>query len=283
MQSTSNYSRKLTPGPGANVYHDDRISRLSQRLNSIHNGLDIDRSAKHLDRLVEIETSMKRFEEEMNRKYDEGMRKVGELRNTLMSMKSENREAYSSYYVDGESRTGSIEAQGYSNNPRSEILQAERRLNELLQNEIFSRKSMEQRLIEIIDDRMERLRSEISKKDIEREELDSCVKRFVEVDIVRLGNAIKNEVEKYQAVENNLLAQLKGEVEKLSCMISDEVNTRQQSIDTLLDLMENLVQQITIDSRNERSERQNSEDTLLRLLEESLNRIQLVTSSITKS
>ncbi|KAJ1606112.1 MAL7P1.13-like protein [Cryptosporidium canis] len=269
-------------GSVGNVYQDDRISRLSQRLNSIHNGLDMDRSSKHLDRLAEIETSMKAFEEEMNRKYDEGMRKVSELRATLMSMRSENREAYSSYYLEAESRAGPKEDPSYSS-PKSELHQAERRLNELLQSEIFSRKSMEQRLIEIIDDRMDRLRSEISKKDIEREELDSCVKRFVEVDIVRLGHAIKNEVEKCQSIESNVLAQLREEIERLNCMINEEVNTRQQSIDTLLDLMENLVQQITIDTRNERSERQNSEDTLLRLLEESLNRIQIATSGITKS
>ncbi|KAH8583049.1 uncharacterized protein ELE39_003080 [Cryptosporidium sp. chipmunk genotype I] len=281
MQSTSGYSKKLTSGLGTNVYHDDRINRLSQRLNSIHNGLDIDRSTKHYDKLAEMEANMKRFEDDMNRKFDEGMKKVNELRSTLTILKTENRDIYSSYYVDHEAKASSTESQNYLN-PKSDILQAERRLNELLQSEIFSRKSMEQRLIEIIDERMERLRNEISKKDIEREELDSCVKRFVEVDIVRLGNAIKNEVDKCQAIENSVLSQLKEEVEKLSYLINDEVNTRQQSIDTLLDLMENLVQQITIDTRNERSERQNSEDTLLKLLEESLNRIQIATSTITK-
>lgn len=281
MQSTSNYLKKLASGPGTNVYHDDRISRLSQRLNSIHNGLDIDRSAKHYDKLAEMETNMKRFEEEMNRKYDEGMKKVNELKSTLMNLKSENREVCSSCYMDQEIKNNSMENQNYLK-PKSGILNAEKRLNELLQSEIFSRKSMEQRLIEIIDDRIENLRGEISKKDIEREELDSCVKRFVEVDIVRLGNAIKSEVEKCQTIENNLLSQLKEEIEKLSYLINDEVNTRQQSIDTLLDLMENLVQQITIETRNERSERQNSEDTILKLLEESLNRIQQATSNITK-
>ncbi|XP_665252.1 hypothetical protein, partial [Cryptosporidium hominis TU502] len=147
MHNTLSYSKKLTSGSGANVYHDDRINRLSQRLNSIHNGLDLDRSTKHYDKLAEMEASMKKFEDDMNRKYDEGMKKVNELKSTLMSLKSENREIYSSYCMDHETKANSIENQNYLN-PKSDILQAERRLNELLQSEIFSRKSMEQRLIE---------------------------------------------------------------------------------------------------------------------------------------
>ncbi|KAF7457095.1 KdE2, related [Cryptosporidium felis] len=276
MQSNLDHSRRPPSSSGVSIYYDDRISRLAQRLSGIHNGLEMDRSSKHFEKLAEVEGSMKRLEEEMNNRHEEGLRKVNELKSLLLGMKSQGQENYLA------PNTGA-EGQGVPNISSNDAFQVERRLNELLQSEIISRKTMEQRLVEVIDDRMEKLKSEILKKDLEREELDSCVKRFVQVDIVRLGNAIKNEIEKCQAIESNLILQLREEIERLNRVINEEVTARQQSIDTLLDLMENLVQQITVDSRNDRSERQNSEDTLLRLLEETLSRIQSVTSTITKS
>ncbi|KAH8740218.1 hypothetical protein FG386_001493 [Cryptosporidium ryanae] len=271
---------------GANVYQDDRINRLSQRLSSIHNGLDLDRSSKYTDKLLELELNIKKFDEEMTLKYQDGMKKLNNIRELVLDIKVENEREMKSCYEfkateleENNSGSQNAESAGFDG---IKLVQMEKRISELLQTEIYSRKTMEQRLMDMIDDKLDALKSEILKKDSERQELDDCVKKFVDIDIPRLGNAIKNEVENCKLIETNLNKQVKGEIEKLNSLLNEEVEARQQSIDALLDLIENLVQRIAVDTKTDRTERQNSEDTLLNLLGETLNRIQSVASSIVK-
>ncbi|KAH7648764.1 MAL7P1.13-like [Cryptosporidium bovis] len=264
---------------GVNVYQDDRINRLSQRLSSIHNGLDVDRSSKYTDKLSELESNIKKFDEEMTFKYEDGMKKLDEIRELVFDIKIENENEHKNECEYKAESEGNVKSSGFDG---VKLVHIEKRINELLQTEIYSRKTMEQRLMDIIDDKLDVLKSEMLKKDSERQELDNCVKKFVDIDIPRLGNAIKNEIENCKLIETSINKQIKDEIEKLNSIINEEVEARQQSIDALLDLMENLVQRIAIDTKADRTERQNSEDTLLNLLGETLNRIQSVASSIVK-
>ncbi|KAL7067290.1 hypothetical protein ACR3K2_22740 [Cryptosporidium serpentis] len=270
----SNQNIYKFPGSG---FQEDRFNRLNQRLNSIHTGFDIvnDKNPKFVKHLNEIESRISDVNNELNAKYQTEIRHIDQLRGLIIN----DTDGYDDFTNEKAPNTNS---NNFNTLMASNILQAESRLNQILENEILNRKNLECRLIDIINDRMDHLQSEITRRDAEREELDACVKRFVDFDIPRLSDAIRNEIDKCQSSENELLKKIEVEFTRLHEMIEDEIKIRQQSIDALLDLMENLVQQITLDARNDRSDRQASEDILMKLLEETLTRIQAATQSLYK-
>ena len=126
---------------------------------------------------------------------------------------------------------------------------------------------MERRLLAMIDDRANGLRSDIMKLGYDRDESVTYIKDCIENDIPKLREAVAIEIKDKDEASNEIVKKINGECNIIQKKIMDNKKNNEKSEEAMLDMLKVMVKNIKGELHFERLERESTQESLITLLE----------------
>jgi hypothetical protein len=164
---------------------------------------------------------------------------------------------------------------------REQVLQAkyrdmanlETKFTQLIEGEINTRKESDSRLIRLVDERFNSLRTELVRESKLRAENIDLVNNTLEADLPKLNEAIRVEGNEREEVDTAMMKRYTEELNKLNETIQNERKNREESETAIYDMLKDVVSKVKAEIDTEKKERETTEETLLGLLEETCNKL----------
>jgi len=244
------------------VYRD-RITNLTTKLSSMHEGLDKDRSSRY----DHLQVKMKQLDERLSASQDASQKKFGVLKDHVFLFQEtvkKEREIREQYIVSKE----------------QEIVKVDQALQIKLQEEQDERRGAEDRIRRVFEDKTTYLKDEILHSGQMRNDNEAKLRRFLEVDIPKLYEGLKEEVDNREAMEQRMLKKAMDEVTQLQGAILAEKKAREDTEEAILRMMEDVVTKMQAEIQTERRERERTEEMLLTLLNDTCQNLQAASSTL---
>jgi len=233
----------------------DRVSNLTTKLASMHEGLDKDRST----RFDSLHVKMKHLDERLAAQQDASQKKFCVLKDHMLVFQDSIKEEQAC-------------REELAQRKEEEILRIDKNLQVILQKEQEERKKAEQVILRVFEDKTAYLKDEISHSGKVRMDNEAKLRRFLEVDIPKLYEGLKEEVEAREAMEHRMLKKAMEEVTQLQGAVLAEKKAREDTEEAILRMMEDVVSKMQAEIRTERKERERVEEMLLALLNDTCNK-----------
>merc|ERR1719424_1571342 len=124
------------------------------------------------------------------------------------------------------------------------------------------------------------LKDEILHSGAVRMDNESKLRRFLEVDIPKLYEGLKEEVENREQMEQRMLKKAMDEVTQLQGAILSEKKAREDTEEAILRMMEDVVSKMQGEIQTEKRERERTEEMLLMLLNDTCHNLQVASASL---
>mmetsp|Transcript_8924 Transcript_8924/g.17247 ORF Transcript_8924/g.17247 Transcript_8924/m.17247 type:complete len:255 (+) Transcript_8924:7-771(+) len=239
--------------------HQDRIVKLSERLQGIQAALDGDKSS-HSENL---EKQVQALELQINDLQEQNSRKFSAYREQLTKIQGFLDEGH-------EARENALDVKV------KELQALEQRIGNAIEVESNHRKESEVKMMKLIDDRIGQLRGELVKSVRKRKDLIDNVQQRLESQLPGLETALHREVSQMTLLEEESKNQINDEVGHLLSAISSEKHAREEAEEGLLQMMRTVVSKIKGEMEEERKTREESEETMLGLIEEACVKINAI-------
>merc|ERR1719253_1001850 len=210
---------------------------------------------------------MKQLDERLSASQDASAKKFGVLKEHMLifqdALKSEqqNREEF----------------QGRK---EEDIVKIDQSLQVTLQAEQDARREAEQKVIRAFEEKNSCLKDEILHTGKVRMDNEAKLRRFLEVDIPKLYEGLKEEVENREAMEQRMLKKAVDEVTQLQGAVLTEKKAREDTEEAILRMMEDVVSKMQGEIQTERRERERVEEMLLTLLNDTCHNLQVASASL---
>jgi len=245
-----------------NIYRD-RITNLTTKLSSMHEGLDKDRSSRY----DHLQFRMKQLDERLSASQDASKKKFDVLKDHVLifqeTLKGE-REVREQYVAAKE----------------KEIAKVDQSLQVVLKSEQDERREAEQVIRKVFEDKTLYLKDEILHSGKIRMDNEAKLRRFLEIDIPKLYEGLKEEVEKREQMEQRMLKKAMDEVTQLQGAVLAEKKAREDTEEAILRMMEDVVTKMQAEIQTERRERERTEEMLLTLLNDTCHNLQMASTSL---
>jgi len=246
-----------TVSPNLENAYQDRVSNLTNKLSAMHEGENNERSSMY----DTLQGKMRKLDEKLSTAQDAGTKKFTVLKANLMQFQKVLKE-------ETEHRDAVTEEKA------DEILKVDAALQAVLLSEQDDRKAAELKILKEFDEKYEFLKDEITGSGKERMGNESKLRRFLEVDIPKLYEGLKEEVESREQMEHRMLKGAMDEVEVLQDAVLAEKKAREDTEEALLRMMEDVVSKMQGEIIKERQERERTEEMLLSLLNDTCQNLQ---------
>lgn len=241
----------------------DRISRLSDKLCVLHEGLDQDRNT----RFEHLQGKMRQLDERVSASQDTTNRKFSLMKEQLCVFQKD---------LDVER----LNRENLAQEKHEEITQVDENLQATLQAEQEARRQTEARILHVFDSKTHALKDEVIKSGQLRMDNEASLRRYLEVDIPKLYESLKEEVDNREAMEQRMLKKAMDEVTQLQGAILAEKKAREDTEEAMLRMLEDVVMKMQAEIANERRERERTEEMLLNLLNETCHKLHVASQSI---
>lgn len=248
---------------GAETYRE-RIERLSAKLNVVHEGVASGEKASKYDYLQE---KVRKLDEKVAVSVDASQKKFSVIREQLVQFQKE---------VDHEckSRDDLANAQGKG------ISDIDKNMHKLLAAEQKELKDTEQRILQAFASKTNALKEQLTSSSKQRLENEANLRKYLDVDIPRLYEALKEEVNNREAMEQRMLRKAMEEVTQLQSAVLEEKKAREDTEEAMLRMMEDVVAKMQSEIATERQERERTEEMLLNLLHDTCHKLQVASQSL---
>ena len=240
---------------------NERVRRLSEKLQGIQSNLESDRSSRYLDlekQLDELESSYQEAHEHNSKRFQSLKDQVQKIEKSL----DEELHMRDSFFE--------IKSQ--------ELLEHQARIQENYSKSLRLRKDTESKVLKMVDDKVEAVKSRMYEEIRGLRDKESESKAFIEQDIPKLCEFVQSCMTEREEVEAGLVKKLENQLADVEGELSIETKTREETEEAMLAMLRDVVSRIKSDLDNERRERESSEETLLSLLEETCAKLSSVTS-----
>lgn len=241
----------------------DRVTNLTTKLSTLHDGLDKDRNSRYDN----LQGKMKHLDERLAVAQDTSSKKFGVLKDHMfifqdaLKKEQEFRDAF-------------------QERKEQEVLRVDASLQATLQSEQDERREAEQKIRKVFEDKTTYLKDEILHSGKVRMDNEAKLRRFLEVDIPKLYEGLKEEVENREQMEQRMLKKAMDEVTQLQGSILTEKKAREDTEEAILRMMEDVVSKMQAEIQTERRERERTEEMLLTLLNDTCHNLQVASASL---
>jgi len=239
----------------------DRVSNLTKKLGHLHEGETKEKSTIQ----SMLQDRMKKLDERLTASQDASTKKFNVLK-----------EGMAIFQDTLKSETAHRDALKESKD--QETVRVDAALQEVLQSEQDARKVAEQRILKVFEEKSAHLKDEIGHSGKERMDNEAKLRRFLEVDIPKLYEGLKEEVENRELMEHRMLKKAMDEVTKLQGAVLAEKKAREETEEAILAMMEDVVSKMQGEIQTERRERERTEEMLLALLNDTCQNLQASTN-----
>jgi len=236
--------------------HKQKIERIAEKLNNVHITPENERNSK----IDLLENRSKNLEEKITEYVESNNKRVNLLRDQIQKIQRMLEE---------------------EKDHREQVLQAkyrdmanlETKFSQLIEGEINARKESDSRLIRLVDERFNGLRTELVRESKLRAENIDLVNNTLEADLPKLNEAIRVEGNEREEVDTAMMKRYTEELNKLNETIQNERKNREESETAIYDMLKDVVSKVKAEIDTEKKERETTEETLLGLLEETCNKL----------
>ena len=149
----------------------------------------------------------------------------------------------------------------------------EQKIDERFNQEAQIREEIGNKLINIIDDKFNALKTEISKESGNRFECIENLKSYLENDVPKLNEMLNNEKIKREEGDDTIDKKITDEISQVQEVITNDKKNREQTEEAILEMLRVLVTKSKADIESEREEREKTEEILISLLEDTCNKL----------
>eukprot|EP00828_Plagiopyla_frontata_P047830 TRINITY_DN895_c0_g1_i5.p1 TRINITY_DN895_c0_g1~~TRINITY_DN895_c0_g1_i5.p1 ORF type:complete len:211 (-),score=24.72 TRINITY_DN895_c0_g1_i5:165-797(-) len=201
------------------IHYQDRITKISQKLNNIQSGKDNEKAQK----LDANEIKLKQLEEQFYEFQDVLDNRLQGLKENLIKIH---------HLIDGQKQNREMAFE----QKMKEIQQIDQKFTYAIDQETIQRKEGENKFIRIINDKSATIRTEVIKENQIRNENLDTLNQCLESDFYKLNEDIKVEQQERNEMDSNLGKKVNEEVNKLNTQISVEKKTREDGEQGIFDL-----------------------------------------------
>jgi len=254
---------------GADGSHDpsgsyrERIARLSDKLCVLHEGLDTDRNMRY----QHLQGKMKQLDDRLTASQDSASHKFSVLKDQLLLFQNE---------LDAER----IRREDLAHAKHDEIARVDAALQAKLLSEQEARRETESRILSTFEEKTNAIKEEVAKNGKYRMDNEANLRRYLEVDIPKLYESLKEEVQNRELMEQRMLKKAMDEVTQLQGAILNEKKAREDTEEAMLRMMEDVVAKMQSEIANERRERERTEEMLITLLNDTCHKLQVASQSL---
>lgn len=243
--------------------YSDRITSLTGKLSTLHDGLDKDRNSRY----DHLQGKMKHLDERLSASQDAGQKKFGVLKEKMLDFQDAL-------------KAEKINREDFQEAKEQDILKIDAALQKTLQSEQDARREAEQKIRRVFEDKTTYLKDEILHSGKQRMDNEAKLRRFLEVDIPKLYEGLREEVENREQMEQRMLKKAMDEVTQLQSAILAEKKAREDTEEAILRMMEDVVSKMQAEITTERCERERTEEMLLTLLNDTCHNLQVASASL---
>mmetsp|Transcript_54673 Transcript_54673/g.98207 ORF Transcript_54673/g.98207 Transcript_54673/m.98207 type:complete len:262 (-) Transcript_54673:143-928(-) len=251
-----------TNADSTSVYRD-RVARLTDKLSVLHEGLDQDRNT----RFDHLQGKMKQLDERLSVSQDAAAKKFGILKEQMLIFQEDL-------------KNERMHRENLAETKEQEINRVDTNLKSILQSEQDSRRETEEKILKTFEEKTAQLKDEINQSGRVRMDNEATLRRFLEVDIPKLYEGLKEEVQNRETMEQRMLKRAMDEVTQLQGAILAEKKAREDTEEAMLRMMEDVVAKMQAEIQTERRERERTEEMLLSLLNDTCHKLQVASQSL---
>jgi hypothetical protein len=240
-----------------------RLDWVSQKLCLLHDGLAQDRDS----RFEHLQGKMRQLDERVSASQDSLSKKFIVLKDRLLGFETDLR---------GE--VGCREQ--LVQTKHRDLASVDKQLQDSLVSEQESRRLTEEKILHGFDLKVNALKDDIRKAGLRREDNQANLRRYLEFDVPKLFESIREEKENREAMEKRMMTKAMGEVAQLQAAVLAERKEREDTEEAMLRMMEDVVSKMQGDLSTERQQRERTEEQLLNLLNATCHRLQVASRSL---
>lgn len=250
-------------GPGSAENYQERIARLSAKLHVMNEGVAGEKGSKY----DYLQDKVRKLDEKVAVTVDASQKKFSVIREQLVQFQKD---------VDTEckSRESLADEQGKG------ITDLDKHMQQLLAAEQQELKDTEHRILESFAGKTNALKEQLTSSGRQRLENENNLKKYLDVDIPKLYEALKEEVSNREAMEQRMLRKAMEEVTQLQSAVLEEKKAREDTEEAMLRMMEDIVTKMQGEITAERQERERAEDMLMGLLNETCTKLQMASQGM---
>ena len=240
---------------------NERVRRLSQKLQGIQSNLESDRSGQYQD----IENQLDELESLYEQAQEHNTKRFQILRDQVTQIeKSLNEELHM--------------RDSYIQIKSQELHEHQSRIQENYSKSLKLRKETESKALKMIDSKAETAKSRLydELRSLKAKENES--KAFIQQEIPKLCEFVQSYMTEREEVETGFVRLLEYQVVGVEEELRVETQTREETEEAMLAMLRDVVSRIKSDLEGERRERESSEETLLGVLEETCAKLSSVSS-----
>jgi len=243
--------------------YGNKITGLSDKLLSLHAGLDDERNA----RFEQLQGKIKSLDDRLSAWQNIGAKKYNVVKGQFcvfedaMKLEKAKRE---------EVARGNTE----------EIAAFAQTLDAALKGEQNSLRSAEERILQVFESKRVAIRDDMLSIGRTAGNNEANLRRYLEDDVPRLYEMLREETKSREQMEKQMLSVAMAEVAELQGVIAAEKQKREDTEEVMLRMMEDAVAKMQTDIANERRERKHTEEMLLNLLQETCTKLQVTSKSL---
>ncbi|EAR96329.1 KdD6, putative (macronuclear) [Tetrahymena thermophila SB210] len=240
-----------------NSPHNDRISKIQEKLNSIQIGVESERYRK----FEQAESHLCVLEEqffEVQGDFDKTLNSIRENLIRFEKVLQEERINHDSQIDQG----------------NQEIAQIENKFVQAIESETEARKDYEAKVIRNLEDKYSFLKNEISKEQLSRNQFIDELYQTLQSDLPKIEGAIENEKQEREENDQAMMKTVTYELSQINEIVITQKKQREQSEAAIFDMLKDVVNRVKIELDNEKKTREETEDHLLTLLEETCSKLQ---------
>lgn len=236
----------------------DRIVKLSNKLGSLHNNLNDDRS----QRFEHIRSKIAGLDERHVTQQDLDKKKIAATQRHIDAFQKDLDE-------EAAMRAALAEEKGI------QIMQLDARLQEAMEAEQESQRNSEEAILSVFAEETAALVSQIDTDSACRIEAEGSLREYLETDIPNLYESLKEEVGKREEMEQRMLDIAMENVTRLQASILEEKKAREDTEEAMLRMMEDVVAKMQSEIEVEKKAREQSELMLLGLLDSTCDKLKV--------
>eukprot|EP00931_Biecheleriopsis_adriatica_P058107 TRINITY_DN34527_c0_g1_i1.p1 TRINITY_DN34527_c0_g1~~TRINITY_DN34527_c0_g1_i1.p1 ORF type:complete len:291 (+),score=84.13 TRINITY_DN34527_c0_g1_i1:68-874(+) len=242
----------------------ERIARLTDKLNVVHetSGTHATTENTKVSKLDFLHDKVKKLDERVATSQDLAQKKFSALKEQLGKFQKD-------LEVERDTRDRLAKTK------TDEIVCIDRALQQNLEAEQQALRETETRILQLFESKTHSLKEEMTSSGRLRMENEANLRRYLDQDIPKLYEALKEEVSNREAMEQRMLRKAMEEVAQLQTAISEERKAREDTEEAMLRMMEDVVTKMQGEIASERRERERTEEMLLTLLNETCSKMQV--------
>jgi len=240
-----------------NSAYQERIQKLFERVNNIHNYSEEEKMSK----IKELETVINSIADHLEKKK--------ETRETQIDTFSEKIKQLKLYFEEESSAKKTLESK-----LQNELESVERFSNKVIEESKANRDEVDKRLVHKLNNAIDLIQIEIPKnlKDKSfdhQKELDQILK----VELPLLQNELNNECQLRKELEAKIYEQFMEQIKELTDLYIEEKRIRELKEEEILSVINSISKEVDTGLKKQRVEREKSEENILELVERVIERL----------